>query len=318
MQCRDFREIADSYLSDELLVETNHDVLKHLEGCADCRRELTARREMRAQLRKSVRRLPDFQMRPEFAFRLRNDLKALAARPTRKSLFTFPHLSRSAQWVGVAGCLMIAAIIGFVVLDLRETPSRGELQLARAESDGGDPSRRSRASQPDEAAMRSVGFAMMGKVVGDHRNCALDFQLDEEPISLEEAGRRFDPAYTDLAQAVMAGRGALPADIKLLAGHSCIYDNQRFAHVALEHRGRTISVLVANKNGTGDSLPVAEHADGAVVACSRIDGFQVSCFETRRHSVYIVSELTEAENLAVARALAPSVSAHIARAEKIA
>jgi len=32
MLCRDFREIACSFLDDELLVETNHDVIKHAEG----------------------------------------------------------------------------------------------------------------------------------------------------------------------------------------------------------------------------------------------------------------------------------------------
>ena len=44
MQCCDLREVADSYLSDELLVETNHEVIVHLEACADCHRELSARR----------------------------------------------------------------------------------------------------------------------------------------------------------------------------------------------------------------------------------------------------------------------------------
>ena len=35
MRCEDFREIADSFLSDELLVETNHEVVRHLEDCED-------------------------------------------------------------------------------------------------------------------------------------------------------------------------------------------------------------------------------------------------------------------------------------------
>jgi hypothetical protein len=36
---------------------------------------------------------------------------------------------------------------------------------------------------------------------------------------------------------------------------------------------------------------------------------QVSCFETARHAVFIVSDLPEGDNLVLARALAPSVFA---------
>jgi hypothetical protein len=30
---------------------------------------------------------------------------------------------------------------------------------------------------------------------GDHRDCAIKFNLAEDPIDLEEAGRKFDPAF---------------------------------------------------------------------------------------------------------------------------
>ena len=78
MQCRDFREVADSYLSDELLVETNHDVITHLEACADCRRELAARRELRTILRASFAKAEELQMPHEFASRLHGKLHAAA------------------------------------------------------------------------------------------------------------------------------------------------------------------------------------------------------------------------------------------------
>jgi len=48
-----------------------------------------------------------------------------------------------------------------------------------------------------------------------------------------------------------------------------------------------------------------------VIACSQLDGYQVSCFQTARHAVFVVSDLPEGDNLALARALAPSVFAHI-------
>lgn len=74
MQCREFREIACSFLDDELLVETNHEVIRHLETCASCRRELTARRELRHKLRAAITRAPEVRMSDEFVNRLRTQL----------------------------------------------------------------------------------------------------------------------------------------------------------------------------------------------------------------------------------------------------
>ena len=47
MYCKEFKGIMDSYISDELLIETNHEVLRHLENCSDCRDELAERRNLK-------------------------------------------------------------------------------------------------------------------------------------------------------------------------------------------------------------------------------------------------------------------------------
>lgn len=51
MDCRYFKELLDSYLCDELAVETNHQMHRHVECCPGCCRELGARREMRRVLK---------------------------------------------------------------------------------------------------------------------------------------------------------------------------------------------------------------------------------------------------------------------------
>ena len=51
MNCRDVREIADSFLCEELLTETNHEILRHLDTCPSCRTEIDARRRLRGALR---------------------------------------------------------------------------------------------------------------------------------------------------------------------------------------------------------------------------------------------------------------------------
>lgn len=53
-QCRQVRRQLDAYLSNELLVETTGEVLRHLESCASCARELEARTHVRDALRRAV------------------------------------------------------------------------------------------------------------------------------------------------------------------------------------------------------------------------------------------------------------------------
>jgi hypothetical protein len=47
MQCRDARELLDSFLAQELLVETNHELLRHVSGCPDCKSDLDTRARLR-------------------------------------------------------------------------------------------------------------------------------------------------------------------------------------------------------------------------------------------------------------------------------
>ena len=64
MNCTEFREVVDSYLSDELLTETNHSMMKHVESCEECSSLIEARKEIRSRLKFAVRndekyKLPD-------------------------------------------------------------------------------------------------------------------------------------------------------------------------------------------------------------------------------------------------------------------
>ena len=66
MNCRDFRDIADSYLSDELLTETNHDMIRHMESCSGCRDLIGARREIRSRLKSAVIGASEYQLDANF------------------------------------------------------------------------------------------------------------------------------------------------------------------------------------------------------------------------------------------------------------
>src|ERR1043166_1451533 len=138
MQCSDFREIADSYLSDELLIETNHDVIRHLDSCGECRSELAARRELRHELRTKFNQAPELRVRDGFSDSLRTQLRQQA---WQRPGMVIPRIA----YVGIAATLLIAIGLGFLAVQ------------------------RWRAGQRELAAWASV----TNSATADHRECAL-------------------------------------------------------------------------------------------------------------------------------------------------
>jgi hypothetical protein len=56
--CRNTRAKLDSYIDDELLVETNLELARHFQGCEACAHEAAERRELRGRLRAAARAVP--------------------------------------------------------------------------------------------------------------------------------------------------------------------------------------------------------------------------------------------------------------------
>ncbi len=317
MQCREFREIADSYLSNELMVETNHGVIAHLEQCAECRQELKARRELRGQLREAFIKSPENQLRPEFAARLSTQLRDYSLGKHDARLVSprgwQPSVTRTqATWLALAACLLLAMGLGLVVVRKRlvESKAPGEIAVSKPkpnDSPGLNPG----------IPVSIVKTELAKSAVGDHRDCAIKFRLAEKPIDLEVAGQKYDPVYLNLTKAVLSQQGLAPLDAQFVEAHSCVFDGRRFAHIVLKYHGQVVSFLVTDFKPTKGVQPelARSSADPQVITCSQFDGYKVSCFQTARHAVFIVSELPEGDNLALARALAPSVFAHIMRTE---
>ena len=304
MQCDQFRQLADSYLNNELIVETNHQIISHLEHCAECRHELASRRELRTRLRQAFQNAPENQMRSEFAARLSKQLRDQALRKRIDSVMSTNGSSlfsaqRRISLLALAACLVLASGIGLVLFrNLSKPPTNNLPQLG-------------------SGVPVSLGKTELAKsAVGDHRDCAIHFRLAEKPIDLEVAGRKYDPVYLNLTKAVFwQGNSAL--DVELVEAHSCVFEAHRFAHIVLKYHGRLVSFLVTDAGQTTDATETttASLSQSQVIASSQFDGYQVSCFQTGRHAVFVVSDMPESENLALARALAPSVNAHITRIE---
>ena len=100
MQCRDVRELGDSFLSEELLTETNHEILRHLDTCPACRAEIDSRRALRASLRGAFDRAAALKPDAAFERRLRETLRDAAAQEQRSG-------SALRRWLALAAALLI-------------------------------------------------------------------------------------------------------------------------------------------------------------------------------------------------------------------
>jgi anti-sigma factor RsiW len=250
MDCRHVREVADSVLSEQLLVETNHEVLRHLGSCAACRADLEMRRRLRVSLKAAFKADASLRVRPEFVTDVTAALRARAGR--RRGL---------APWLRSA--LLAAAALCIVAVGIwtnERVGARRFLALAQA-------------------------------AAGDHQNCAVHFRLGEDPISLEEAGRRFGAVYPALSSVAPLPPPVGGDPITVLERHECLFDGRRFAHLVVRYRGRLASVIVPGEGRPAGGERLL-HVGGASVASITASG----------HPVFIVSSSGDADLGALVRA----------------
>jgi anti-sigma factor RsiW len=151
MECRDVRELTDSFLGEELLTETNHEILRHLDTCPVCRADLDARRALRDGVRRAFHRATELEPRPEFMVGLRTMLQNTAYQASARRGIS------GQGWWALAAMVLLAVTIGLAYRGRERIAATGT--LARA-------------------------------AVGDHLNCALNFRLAEKPVTLSEAATR--------------------------------------------------------------------------------------------------------------------------------
>jgi hypothetical protein len=111
------RRQLDAYLSNELLVETTGEVLRHLESCAACSKELEARTRVRDALRKAAAN----QVPPE-------ELRHSIQRQVRGMQPGFFGGSRSLSWAFAFAALVI--VLGGIATEHWITIQRGRRIVA--------------------------------------------------------------------------------------------------------------------------------------------------------------------------------------------
>jgi hypothetical protein len=253
MNCRDFRDIADTYLSDELLVETNHDVLRHLENCGNCREELNLRRLTRTQLRSAIMNDQETTINPIFANKMKH---ALREQSQQKSWFNWKLLTP------VFASLLIGFIWFYSVSNVTNLGSNSLHTLAVKAQDL-------------------------------HEECGLSHAKDWSEDAPKVA-----------TETVTLVKSLVSSDTKILEKHDCEFEGKRFSHYILKRGEKVLSVLKTeseNKNAANSNSVNS-------ITSEKNTGFQVASFQSKQDTIFVISDLTEAENLSVARKLSDSIN----------
>ena len=277
--CKRIRSYLDSYLNNELMVETNHEVLRHLEACDECSRSLEDRSRLKAQLKRAV-----MQEYAPAALRERitSDLR-------RGRAFNFRRVSLALA--AAAAVLAIAAVTFFT-----SGPPKNQLSL-QAKIAAGDVT----------GQILKIGF-------DDHVFCAIDHHLANKQFTPEQMAEHLGPEYAGLVALV---KEKIPRNYTVAVGHRCHYQGREFIHLIMRNQSDVVSLVITRKNAEAfptNGIAAIAQAAGPIYQAAWANQ-QIAGLETRDHLVFVVSNETRDANLEIAASLGPSVRSLLARLE---
>jgi anti-sigma factor RsiW len=296
MDCRNFKDLLDSYLSGELAVETNHACLRHAEQCSPCRAEMGARRNLRDKLREVGRRT---LLSEEVQVSLRARLQAEATQQAEVVPPFPPRPATEGRW-SFSKFTFPLALTAALLLTV------GLLSLYLGQGRGQHP------------AQSYAGFelsqAVMDEAAGDHRTCASHFAGAQAAAITPAWMKEKYPAYAQLAEtAAKESKG-----LQLNAVHVCSFKQRKFGHLVYSQGDKLISLLVTPRDEQALRAGKLLADDGLAAGLQHVlsNPYQVSAYQTAKYVVLVVSEFSETENKAFAVRLAEPVSAHLRQIEK--
>ncbi len=284
MDCRKFRDVIDSYLCGELLVETNLEILHHAEQCPACRAEMAARRNLREALQRGGTQV---RLSAEAKERLRRRLREEAGR-SLKARNADGSLLQGIFWPRLPLALAASALLiaGYLFFVFRPAP-------------------------PVQAA--ELSESVMEEAAREHGVCTFHYKDSPEPKAMKPNAVEFNPIFAGLDQ--VAKRHA--RGMKLRLAHFCNLVGRNFVHLGFTQGDEMVSLLVTERDAKAMKNGVVPADDGlsAGLQIALHEEYRVAAYQTAKHVVFVVSELSEAENKELAESLAAPVCAHLRRLE---
>jgi len=272
-ECKNVRPYLDSYLSDELLVETNQRILQHLETCAACAAVLKNREIITQRLGKAVNEQP-----------IPHDLELKIRQRLRKEPV---GENRTNQWriMAIAAMVIIALTAGVIILR-SQSSGFGSLESVNVVSE--------------------QGLALMQIGITDHIECAINHKMKDKQFTPEQMTERLGPKYAALVNVL---EQKVPNTYSVVVGHHCTFNGREYVHLIMRRGDETVSVILTQKQEAGFN-PANEQsnksADKAIYS-SKVRGYDVASFETNGYLAFVVSNGGKTESVKLASELAPSV-----------
>jgi anti-sigma factor RsiW len=268
-QCERIQLQLDAYLSNELLVETTGEVLRHLEKCPECSQELDARMQLREALRRAV----------------------MKQSPPDQLIEAVHHSLRKAQTGASTGLhtpVWALALAGVVIVVI--TGIIGQQWLGVQES-------------------RRIVANVLSLGVADHLHCAIEgHNYRDEGRPVEQLRETLGPAYAELLDVVrqkLPGFQVLEAHQCRVPGsprryvHFIASGQGTILSVILTKR---------NGESLPDRrLLVANSSNGINLYKAHLDGMNAAGFEANDYFGFVVSNLDQNEVLQIADGLAPAI-----------
>ena len=288
MECRNFKELLDSYLSDELAVESNHQIIRHSEMCPNCRQEMGARRNMRSMLRDGVKATT---ASPEFKNRLRASLREEAnpMAPTVEKISFWNRLLNSFATQKFAFASAILILLAFGAFYFFPTKNVQAAELSPQ---------------------------LFAQAAGDHDYCSAKWLQFQNPVTELSGADSIDPEFKNLPQ--LSQHQAL--GLTLHHAHVCSQEGRLFAHLVYTRDNEMISLLITERNSAALKNGIVPNddglKDGIQNALNIKDKYNISAIQTSKHILLIVSSLDEASNKQLAEKLAQPISQHLRQISK--
>ena len=270
-QCDRIRRHLDAYLSNELLVETTSDVLRHLESCEVCSREL----EARTRVRDALRRVAVSQIPPE-------ELRQSIQRELRKMQPRFLGGSRRLAWA--------AALAGVIVVVLGGIAAQQWIRVLRG---------------------RRIVASVLALGVSDHLQCAIKgHNYPDIANPPEQLRQKLGPQYAGVLEVVqqnLPGFEVLEAHICSVQGsprkyvHFIARGRGTILSVILTRsEGAQFPKGKAFRSGASGSVNLYE---------AHLEGMNAAGFESKGYLGFVVSDLSQDTTVQIANVLAPALKA---------
>jgi hypothetical protein len=254
----------------------NPAVMEHFRQCAACSKELEDRERMRDRLKTAVRGV---SAPPALQARIRSSIRESERMAASWGRYLLP--------VAAALLVSIGGVVSYELGHLRLTAKSQESYIGLVSS-------------------RVPGLMKVG--LGDHVHCTVFRKFPKNPPALDEMTQKLGPEYEGLLPLV---RDKVPADFKIVLAHRCGYHGRKFVHLALRNDSKLLSLVISLKSD-GEAFPKenllpALSESGIPMYESSVQRFEIAAFESRKHLVFVVSDLPGRKNMEILTALAPSV-----------